>query len=623
MRNPTLRGLARSGVFAGLLVLAAAAVARDAGQPTDAAWLVLNPARLPPAQPSFDAASGQWTVTGELFNPGSGFYSVVAQKMLGPNNPPCTGCAPDLGFVSTVSDPAPLPGVPANLYGRVSWHTLEPTEGHYDLSVIDHALAPCPPPPPGQAPQSSQPAAACLPPGATFGFRVMALNPQYRSDTSVTTDDAGNPIYSDSPAYLLRDEAGNTHGWLLPLDPNDLKQGSYFIPDWNDAFVIARMQALLAALGARYDADPRIGTIDIGLYGSWGEWHTSGLPDKTDYAGGNIPYAATSQYYSINTQAYQHNHGTHSGAYEAGSTAARQSIIEAHANAFPHKQLVMLTDNAESLCAALRIDSGNLPIGLRRDSLGSYGAWNWQFPPSPACISPDGHDLVAERWQRAPFVTEPFGNGSSSAAACQSFTTVPPELRQFAMLEQVRDYHVAAVKNGAFCAGNWAALSQDQQRVVWQAGLAAGYRYAPASIALAQLRADPAHPALALRTQWSNAGLAPTYLDWQVEFALRPADLAPGAPLPAANRFVSGIDLRRVLPGNRAYFADRFALPAHLAPGTYALELRVIDPRQYLKPMQLALREPGLDGYYRLGEVRIAPLPPTARVTAHAGAPGR
>ena len=551
--------------------------------------------KLPPPQATLDPATHQWIVTGELFNPTSGFYTVVAQKQLGPNNPPCPHCAPDLDFQPVTSDAAPLSGVPANVYGRLSWHTLEPVEGRYDFSVIDHVLQPCAP---------SQPKLACLPRGAKFGFRVMALNPQYKSDTNVTTGDDGFPIYSDSPAYLLKDGAGKAHGWLLPVNPTDVTQGHYFVPDWNDKFVIDRIRALLKALGSRYDDDPRIGTIDIGLYGSWGEWHTAGLPDTNDYKWGAIPYSAKNSYYYLNEQAYEANNGV-PGTYQAGSTASKQAIIWAHVRSFPNKQLVMLTDDAGSLCTAMHINVGNLPIGLRRDSLGSYTGWAAGFPPVSECKSRDGRDLVPERWQHAPFVVEPFGNGSSPEFPCQTFET-DPSTNQLAILEEVPQYHLAAIRNGAFCTGAWSALTQTEQAAVWTAGLTAGYRYWPSRIAVRVVKSDGARPVLSINTQWSNDGVTPTYSAWRAEFALRASGSIKAAPWQTPGGFVSGVELRNALPGSPYSFEDNFALPADLPPGEYELDVRVTDPRHYLTPMQLALKDNESDGYYRLGTVRIA-----------------
>lgn len=193
--------------LASLVTRAPAAVAQSASR---ADIQRITPVQLPPASAHFNSATGQWEVSGELFNPTSGFYTGVAQKSIGPHNPPCTGCAPDLDFVPIQSDSAPLPGTPANVYGRVSWHSLEPAEGHYDFAVLDHVLTPC-------TTLSSK--TACLPKGATFGFRVMAFNPQYKLDTNVTSGADGYPVYSDAPAYLQKDAAGRAHGWLLSDAP--------------------------------------------------------------------------------------------------------------------------------------------------------------------------------------------------------------------------------------------------------------------------------------------------------------------------------------------------------------------------------------------------------------------
>lgn len=44
-------------------------------------------------------------------------------------------------------------------------------------------------------------------------------------------------------------------------------------PDYEDPRLREALKNFIAALGARYDGDPRIGFITAGLLGSWGEWH--------------------------------------------------------------------------------------------------------------------------------------------------------------------------------------------------------------------------------------------------------------------------------------------------------------------------------------------------------------
>ena len=45
-------------------------------------------------------------------------------------------------------------------------------------------------------------------------------------------------------------------------------------PDYDDPELVEAMLGLIEAMGARYDADPRLGFLQVGLLGFWGEWHT-------------------------------------------------------------------------------------------------------------------------------------------------------------------------------------------------------------------------------------------------------------------------------------------------------------------------------------------------------------
>ena len=50
--------------------------------------------------------------------------------------------------------------------------------------------------------------------------------------------------------------------------------GGGLSPDYQDRKLYDALESFLAAFGQRYDGDPRIGFITIGLLGFWGEWHT-------------------------------------------------------------------------------------------------------------------------------------------------------------------------------------------------------------------------------------------------------------------------------------------------------------------------------------------------------------
>jgi hypothetical protein len=70
------------------------------------------------------------------------------------------------------------------------------------------------------------------------------------------------------PQYLL--DAG-----LATYSYTDYgNNGVSVCPDYSNALLQQALTNFIGALGARYDGDPRIGFITVGLLGFWGEWHT-------------------------------------------------------------------------------------------------------------------------------------------------------------------------------------------------------------------------------------------------------------------------------------------------------------------------------------------------------------
>jgi hypothetical protein len=69
------------------------------------------------------------------------------------------------------------------------------------------------------------------------------------------------------PQYLL--DAG-----LVTYSYTDYDNTISVCPDYQNPLLGQALTNFIAALGARYDGDPRIGFITVGLLGFWGEWHT-------------------------------------------------------------------------------------------------------------------------------------------------------------------------------------------------------------------------------------------------------------------------------------------------------------------------------------------------------------
>jgi hypothetical protein len=128
------------------------------------------------------------------------------------------------------------------------------------------------------------------------------------------------------------------------------------IPDWNAAVFLGQWRELMAELGRRYGDDPRLGYVDVGGYGSYGEWHV--------------------------------------GAGEQVTDANGLAIVDAVASAFPTKHVLINT--MTPVAFTLKALAAHPHLGIRTASLGC----------------PDMYSMVAvdERlqsvWRTRPFFSE-------------------------------------------------------------------------------------------------------------------------------------------------------------------------------------------------------------------------
>ena len=175
-------------------------------------------------------------------------------------------------------DEAPPPNWPLiDHYNRWCWSEIEPTEGQYNLNLIEKVLA------------------DAKAHGGKGGFTIMPVN---------TSGQSGSCL----PPYL-RSQVGEP-------------------PDWNNPLYLSRLQALITATSQKYANDPRLGWVDIFAYGNWNEWNLSGLPGApvgtpaTKRAIINMNVRAfPHQRLVLDTDAYLH----HGGGYDALSYALNLS----------------------------------------------------------------------------------------------------------------------------------------------------------------------------------------------------------------------------------------------------------------------------------------------------------
>lgn len=131
-------------------------------------------------------------------------------------------------WLGASASPATWPARDIYYRDQVYWGRIEPQKGVYDFTWFEDGLR--------RAAETK----------GKFGFRVMAYCPGCWMNNR-----AGFPKVT--PSYL-------------PL------QAGTDIPDWNNEVFLSSWERLMAALGARYANDKRLGSVDIGGYGKYGEW---------------------------------------------------------------------------------------------------------------------------------------------------------------------------------------------------------------------------------------------------------------------------------------------------------------------------------------------------------------
>ena len=397
-------------------------------------------------------------------------------------------------------------------YQRWCWKDIEPTEGNYNWPLIDGALA--------------QAKAA----GYKFGFRIMPW-------------DGGDCI----PDYLKA------------MLPKGFYQNGAYVPDYNDPNYLARAQALFTALGNRYNNDPRLGLMDMSLYGCWGEWHP--------YCGISYPSAT--------------------GAVDM-TAANRQALIDMQVQALSNKRFLMLAYYQDSLDYALNLQRSQR-IGVRIDCLGRSDLGS-------ARQNLDANPIEHNQWQVAPLYFEYCSSPDFSLA-----------------LQDIKTYHASIIGDGANNINGFSSYSTTDQNLMMQDYEASGYRFELNSLTIpAQLTPGAG---FTVTTQWTNVNTAPAYNPWNVMVRLR--DSANTVVWQGQSSLNLQVPFTSSSLGNDTKtVTDNFTLPGTIANGTYTVALQINDANNYYVPLALANQGRQADGSYALGTVTIGGTPgPTSSVT--------
>jgi hypothetical protein len=357
-------------------------------------------------------------------------------------------------------------------------------------------------------------------------------------------DYPGKP--SGIPQYLL-DGGLITHPY-----PDYGNNGLSVSPDYDDPNLDAALDGFVAALGARYDGDPRIGFLQLGLLGFWGEWHTY------PYDG----YAQPQNWFASEAEQLRILHD-----YDAAFNRTRLQVR------YPS------TDNA------------GLSMGYHDDSFAveTLPGIGWHFM-----------DKMQQAGATAKWLTEPVGGELRPEIQGCIFDTPAdcPVIEGGAD----NDFPGSVAATHASWLLNQYAFDPGYGSAAYPAALAGsqslGYRLRVDAVQIAPVAV---HDRLGIGVRIGDLGVAPFYYDWPVQIA------AVDQTGHTARTWTTSWQLTTVKPGAPVTWSSTVDTSG-LHPGRYTLVLRAANPLPNGVPLRFAnaAQDRTLPGWLTLGTTAVA-----------------
>jgi len=246
----------------------------------------------------------------------------------------------------------------------------------------------------------------------------------------------------------------------VAMRPYDIPEiGKGLAPDYDDPRLLNPLLDFIAALGERYNRNPRVAFVALGTLGFWGEWHTW---PRTDLF---------------------------------ASEATQRAVVRAYRQAFPHKILLARYPYPATSEPWLGYHDDMFPEDT--DGFDGQPAQDWYFLPS---LRRAGRD---NNWKVAAIGAEMVPRQGKKYLSTEW-------ARTRAMLERM---HLSWV--GPYCPILETNLSpQELDNARWMVRRM-GYQYRLTEVSW-QIR----ERTLNLQVQGVNEGVAPFYYPWAVEIAL-------------------------------------------------------------------------------------------------------
>jgi hypothetical protein len=352
------------------------------------------------------------------------------------------------------------------------------------------------------------------------------------------------------PGFLLDDGLKvfkylNTN--TQPHPPSDVET-----PDYEDVNLRRALTNLIAALGRRYDGDPRIGFITAGLLGTWGEWHT--YPRDDLFA----------------------------------SKTVQAEIMDAYEAAFKITPVLLRYPAGDD--DPVYVSNADRPFGYHDDSFGwatiptSNQGQEWYYMNVLAEAGP----AALDKWKK-----QPIGGEVRPEAWGKIFDPDPQDSNIQDFGESVDQTHVTWLMDS----GMFREIpGEERMKRALAEVRRMGYEFHIPAVTTG----DAANTVLPVQIELENHGVAPFYYDWKGEYGLI-ADDRVIKTFPAAGT------LTGLLPGDSPrIWADELDV-SDVPSGDYILAVRIPNPLPAGMPVRFANAEQdrNVPGWLSLTRVTI------------------
>ncbi|OMF34548.1 hypothetical protein BK133_12165 [Paenibacillus sp. FSL H8-0548] len=369
---------------------------------------------------------------------------------------------------------------------------------------------------------------------------------------------------SGIPQFLI-DEGLSTYNYE---EFDNGKDATSLAPDYNDERLLGALDNFIGALGTRYDGDPRIGSIMIGLIGFWGEWHT-------------YPYDGNLQSPNL-----------------MPTDANMKRVLTAVDNAFNETQLVLRYPVENNT-----LQTKNFDVGYHDDSFAfqtlppSLGGQGWHFWGR---VNDAG---VTEFWK-----TNSMGGEMRPEIQVKMWNNDPPKYNEPSTpIEgaQGEDYYTSLglthaswlIAQGIF----QTPLDSEPLARATEGSRRMGYEY---YVPTAYLDAPDGN--LKVGVELENRGVAPFYYNWKVELAAQ-----------SSNGIIEiwnpDWGLEGILPNMNGFDNNKLFESTNnpeLSNGSYQILMRYVNPLEQLnadaKKFHFANTEQNGSGWLNLGSVDVS-----------------